>query len=475
MKRETFEQQLRDRLDGYEPQVPDNLWEEIDARLSSDTTTQEKHKLYPDATSAPAQKTKQTRVIPLWAKITAAAAVVVAAVLLIGRGPSEGQEDTSLAQQSVPNVHNDSHPVDRGSDDKLPDGNLSEERILSDRLPLTPSNLEGEQSHSSNLDSRPNVALTDSPSKLDGTGGSLPEPKTADPQTTTPQSTPHHLAQQVPPSVGGNTGDALADSPSKLEGTEGSLPEPKTAAPQTTIPQSTPHHLTQQESPFVRGNTGDVFTLSLFADNIFGHGGDASPMYMSPALADVYNYAFENAPEGYRAAQIYQLAGYADRSVHHRPVVAGVSAKIPLGGRWAVQTGLTYSWLSSEFYHDMHGVTITDKQSLQYLGIPLAVSYDIWNKGAFSLYAAAGGALHINTLSRLKTDGMKSHLSHDRLQWSMSAVVGAGYEFLPSFSLYVEPGVTWYPDNGSDIQNFFKDKPVNPSLQFGLRYRFSQR
>lgn len=145
MKRATFEQQLRDRLDGYEPQVPDNLWEEIDARLSSDTPTQEKHKSYPDATSAPAQKTKQTRVIPLWAKITAAAAVIAAAILLFkGQGPSEGQEDTSLAQQSVPNVHNDSHPADRDPDDKLPDGNLSEERILSDRLPLTPSNLEGE-------------------------------------------------------------------------------------------------------------------------------------------------------------------------------------------------------------------------------------------------------------------------------------------------------------------------------------------
>ena len=30
-------------------------------------------------------------------------------------------------------------------------------------------------------------------------------------------------------------------------------------------------------------------------------------------------------------------------------------------------------------------------------------------------------------------------------------------------------GLSWYPDNKSRLQNFFKDKPVNPSLQVGLR------
>ena len=54
----------------------------------------------------------------------------------------------------------------------------------------------------------------------------------------------------------------------------------------------------------------------------------------------------------------------------------------------------------------------------------------------------------------------------------MGASVGAQYNLLPSLGVYAEPGVTYYPDNGSSVQSFFKDKPVNPSLQFGLRWDF---
>lgn len=462
MKRETFEQQLRDRLDGYEPQVPNNLWEEIDARLSSDTPTTEKQ----ESPSTPIQQTKRSRVIPLWAKITAAAAVVVAAVLLIGRGiGGEEQENNQVAvvDQDVPDGQ--VNVVDTNAGDKgLENGHIGEN-----------ANLGGSDAA---------VPVRTSGSVYNHNRGAL-----AKKQDDT------FVSQPLLPN-GVQKEESITDTPSNREETENGLPpiipannipqkevantdsNPEKSGENQPVPQTIESHLSLQVSPSLGGGTGEAspVSVSLYADNIFGRGGGASPVYMNPVLAASYNYASDNAPVRYHAAQeVYQLAGYADRSVHHRPVVAGISARIPLGGRWAVQTGLTYSWLSSEFYHDMHGVTITDKQSLQYLGIPLAVSYDIWNKGAFSLYAAAGGALHINTLSRLKTDGMKSHLSHDRLQWSMSAVVGAGYEFLPSFSLYVEPGVTWYPDNGSDIQNFFKDKPVNPSLQFGLRYRFSQR
>ena len=36
--------------------------------------------------------------------------------------------------------------------------------------------------------------------------------------------------------------------------------------------------------------------------------------------------------------------------------------------------------------------------------------------------------------------------------------------------VYVEPGVKYYFDNGSMVQNVFKDHPCNFSLQVGLRF-----
>lgn len=35
--------------------------------------------------------------------------------------------------------------------------------------------------------------------------------------------------------------------------------------------------------------------------------------------------------------------------------------------------------------------------------------------------------------------------------------------------IYLEPGVRYYLDNGSQVQNFFKDQPFSWSLQFGIR------
>ena len=458
MKRETFEQQLRDRLDGYESQVPDNLWEEIDARLSSDSPTQEKHKSYPASPSEATPARKHSRVIPLWAKITAAAACIAAAVAFFMGQKSSSPSPLGPVGGDTPELVVNGQDDQSGIDTpKLAVNNHEEQGSSGVNTPEQSVNTP--DTHPGTQASRLRNVATDTP---------------ASPTESKWQENPH-VAQESMPQEPNLPLVAQSDGDASVSPAEDHTPSTNNESPQN-IPEYPPinHHLTHHESPSLGGGTGEV-SLSLYADNIFGRGGDASAMYMSPALADTYNYAFDNAPAGYRAApQLYRLAGYEERSVHYRPVVFGLSAALPLSGRWAVQTGLTYNWLSSEFIHEMRGTTITDKQSLQYLGIPLAASYQVWNKGAFSLYAAAGGSLLINTSARLKTDGVKSQLRHDRLQWSMSAVVGAQYEFIPSFSLYVEPGVTYYPDNGSDMQNFYKDKPFNPSLQFGVRYRISK-
>ena len=58
------------------------------------------------------------------------------------------------------------------------------------------------------------------------------------------------------------------------------------------------------------------------------------------------------------------------------------------------------------------------------------------------------------------------------MQWSVHA--GAGLEFcpIPLLGFYVEPGIKYYFDNGSNVQNYFKDKPLNLNVQLGFRINF---
>ncbi len=60
-------------------------------------------------------------------------------------------------------------------------------------------------------------------------------------------------------------------------------------------------------------------------------------------------------------------------------------------------------------------------------------------------------------------------VAKDRPQWSLTGAIGVAYDVLPQLGIYLEPGVRYYLDNGSQVQNFFKDQPFSWSLQFGVR------
>ena len=54
-------------------------------------------------------------------------------------------------------------------------------------------------------------------------------------------------------------------------------------------------------------------------------------------------------------------------------------------------------------------------------------------------------------------------------QCSIGAGVGFEVKALPKLSIYVEPSVKHYFDNGSQISSTYKDNDTNFSLQVGLR------
>ena len=58
-----------------------------------------------------------------------------------------------------------------------------------------------------------------------------------------------------------------------------------------------------------------------------------------------------------------------------------------------------------------------------------------------------------------------------RVQWSFHAKAGAAYAFHKMAELYIEPGVSYYVDN-SNIPNLWHDRPVNFTVQLGLRTNF---
>ena len=117
----------------------------------------------------------------------------------------------------------------------------------------------------------------------------------------------------------------------------------------------------------------------------------------------------------------------------------------------------------------MRSQQIQQEQTLHYVGVPLVLSYRLWQYRGFRTYLSAGAQADWNVATHLETEGVSQQLPKDRMQWSLNGSVGLQYDVIPQLGLYAEPGLSWYPDNGSRLQNYFKDKPLTFSLQIGLR------
>lgn len=164
---------------------------------------------------------------------------------------------------------------------------------------------------------------------------------------------------------------------------------------------------------------------------------------------------------------------------HRQPVRLGMSVRFKLGGRFGLETGMSYSYLSTDIASgDDSGGYDTD-QKLHYVGIPLSVNYDIWSTDRVEIYASAGGAVDFCVSGKTHTDYVSGNiitssseesLRDKRPQWSVNASAGVQYNFNDILGIYAEPGVGYYFDNGSDVSTIFKEKPLNFNLNVGIRF-----
>lgn len=159
------------------------------------------------------------------------------------------------------------------------------------------------------------------------------------------------------------------------------------------------------------------------------------------------------------------------KAEHHAPVSVGMQLAFGIAPRLSLSTGVVYTRTSSDFYPYAPNSDYQVHQVLHYVGIPVGLNYELWRSGGFHAYVMAGAEADYNVKNDTDEDGTrKQDAKRDRVQFSGKASLGAQYDISPNVGLYIEPGAKYYFDNGSDIENTFKDKKLNFNLQFGLRF-----
>ena len=202
--------------------------------------------------------------------------------------------------------------------------------------------------------------------------------------------------------------------------------------------------------------------------NDFSYGTMAEPMpgvIPDPTAGGIYGEEYLLA--SYKAIQRNQQGN----AKHHAPVSVGLQVAFGIAPRLSLSTGLVYTRTSSDFYPYAPSSSYNVHQVLHYVGIPVGLNYEFWQSGGFHAYVMAGAEADYNVKNDTEEEGVKKeNAKRDRVQFSGKASFGAQYDITPKVGLYIEPGAKYYFDNGSHVENTFKDKKLNFNLQFGLRF-----
>lgn len=151
---------------------------------------------------------------------------------------------------------------------------------------------------------------------------------------------------------------------------------------------------------------------------------------------------------------------------HYMPLRFGLNADVALNRNLSAAMGLSYSFLHSE----NDGGMVDYDQKLHYLGIPLGLNLTFWRNGNFSTYAYGGAEIQWLVKGKFKTEMTTTSLSEGKPQLSANAGLGVSYAFTRWGRFFIEPGASYYFDNGTEIKNIYKERKFDFLLNVGISF-----
>lgn len=416
MNKDIWTDKLRKKLADSQSSVPEDLWKDIEQKLDA----------------LPVEKRKP-HVLPLYRWVAAAACLL----LLVGVGVSLLHDTTTLpAEIRVPSE----------GGRRMAEGGPTEPSAQKAPLPTASSALLAKVEPKTILRGKPCEAT-----RQTSVEGSVEEAQPAPVALSSQDEAPVEKAQ---------TENAQPRVPkSKMQAKSSSRDYARTASGFKTSSAS-------RHARFAGWSAG-LYASNVMLGNV-SNGINSAPVLAVMSSSFSADVATDNKLMA--ASQPRYVEDAKEKADHKMPVSFGLSVKYRLSDRWALATGVVYTRLRSDFTHQASTGSIVDEQVLHYIGVPLKVEYRVWSLGGFSSYLTAGGELDKNFKAKVSTDGAEQNIKKDRLQWSADAAVGAQYNIIPQLGVYVEPGVKYYFNNHSPVENTFKDKPWNFNLQIGLRW-----
>lgn len=440
---------MRRLLDDYEKDPPDGLLDQVKQ------TMKERH------LTPPQNKTQNTRILPLWFMRTAAAVAAIAVILLLFflSPVFRGNRDAQTAQEAVPQKSRNEYSASSNARKVAMTGSASH------KTNWFQTAVSGVLDHHPFRSRQGNISYTQSPSgllsKLDR---KIPD--------TSPFET-----MSAPISVGNSdsSGQNLRSSGIVYPESHQSVLDSQKGKIGTAI--GSQKLLASSSLPKTKHRRR--ISIGPFGTGVMGSEGGSTGQGLLLAESAPYDPANSKVyPESNNL--VYGIDKLHTKIHYNKPVKLGLSIGYPLTDHLSLHAGVTYSQLTSDETRSNSTEEYKTRQKLHYVGVQVSASQSLWRSRneRLNVYVTAGGGVDKMVDGKAKTkyyvnDKQMSVSNNDvkmhELQWSVNGTAGVEYHVLPHVGVYVEPGVSYYFKNGSQLNTYYRDKPFRPSLQFGIR------
>ena len=171
----------------------------------------------------------------------------------------------------------------------------------------------------------------------------------------------------------------------------------------------------------------------------------------------------------------------AGQSTYGVPFTFGIGARFSVTDKLSLGTGLDYSLLTRTFNGSYSGSDAAAydgriMHSLQYIGVPMNVYYNLYRTGdeLIRMYAWGGGEAEYCLTNRYRLMNTANTVITDKaggFQFSVAAGLGMEFKLSEVLGLYADPSVRYY-FHGNQPKSVRTDKPFMFTFDAGLRFSF---
>lgn len=206
-------------------------------------------------------------------------------------------------------------------------------------------------------------------------------------------------------------------------------------------------------------------SFSLFAGGGVTGGGNGlqgGPLRYSDVISDLSSIV----GNGDNMSLLQRNDEYGESSFrHHQALSFGLAVRKEFAHGLSLESGVNYTLLRSDVRAQYASDDVSQK--LHFIGVPLRLNWQFFERGRFSLYIGAGGQVEKCVSAKFGSRSM----DEPGVQWSALAAAGAQYRIGTTVGLYFEPEGSYYFTQTA-LRTARTDSPLTLTLRLGVRLSF---